>query len=103
MTLVKMNKQKVEKRLSQKKLRFEDYKSCLEATQLEEKNEINISSLERDFKEFIKDVKGIMFLLEKRMQSIDLTEIYEYGTSEDLVSKKEGIKCNNIIIQFQIH
>ena len=65
MTLVKMNKQKVEKRLSQKKLRFEDYKSCLEATQLEEKNEINISSLERDFKEFIKDVKGIMFLMKK--------------------------------------
>ena len=65
MTLVKMKKQKVEKRLSQKKLRFESYKNCLEATQFEEKNEINISSLERDFKEFIKNVEGIMLLLKK--------------------------------------
>ena len=30
------------------------------------------------------------------MQSIDSIEIYAYGTSKDLVSKKE-IKCNNII------
>ena len=65
MTLVKMKKQKVEKRLSQKKLRFEGYKNCLEATQFEEKNEINISSLEKDFIEFIKNVEGIMFLLKK--------------------------------------
>ena len=31
------------------------------------------------------------------MQSIDLIETYAYGTSKDLVSKKEEIKCNNII------
>ena len=31
------------------------------------------------------------------MQSIDSIEIYAYGTSECLVCKKEGIKCNNII------
>ena len=30
------------------------------------------------------------------MQSIDSTEICAYGTSKDLVSKKET-KCNNII------
>ena len=41
------------------------YKNCLEATQLEEKNELIVSSLERDFKEFIKNVKGIMFLMKK--------------------------------------
>ena len=28
------------------------------------------------------------------MQSIDSIEIYAYGTSKDLVSDKEGIKCN---------
>ena len=31
------------------------------------------------------------------MQSIDLTETYAYGMCKDLVSKKEVIKCNNII------
>ena len=30
------------------------------------------------------------------MQSIDLIETYAYGTSKDLVSEKEEIKCNNI-------
>ena len=33
----------------------------------------------------------------KRMQSIDLIETYAYGTSKDLISDKEEIKCNNII------
>ena len=33
------------------------------------------------------------------MQSIDLIEKYAYGTSKDLVSKKETIKCNNVIKQ----
>ena len=31
------------------------------------------------------------------MQSIDSIETYTYGTSKDLVSDKEEIKCNNII------
>ena len=31
------------------------------------------------------------------MQSFDLTETYSYGTSKDLVSDKEEIKCNNIV------
>ena len=31
------------------------------------------------------------------MQSIDSIETYAYGTSKDLVSDKEEIKCNNII------
>ena len=33
----------------------------------------------------------------KRMQSIKSTETSAYGTSKDLVSEKEEIKCNNII------
>ena len=32
------------------------------------------------------------------MQSIDSIETYAYGTSKDLVSEKEEIQCNNIII-----
>ena len=31
------------------------------------------------------------------MQIIHLIETYSYGTSKDLVSKKEEAKCNNII------
>ena len=34
-----------------------------------------------------------------RMQSINLME--RYGTSKDLVSEKEEIKCNNIIKRFK--
>ena len=36
---------------------------------------------------------------DKRIQSIDLIETYAYGTN--LVCKKEEIKCNNIIKQYQ--
>ena len=31
------------------------------------------------------------------MQSFDSIETYAYGTSKDLVSEKEEIKCNKII------
>ena len=34
---------------------------------------------------------------DKGIQSIDSIEIYAYGMSNDLVSEKEEIKCNNII------
>ena len=105
-----------------RKFKFENYKNCLETTQLEnkisylEKNKIHIDS----FKEFIKNDKPIskthqgikvkikVFAEEgnkialtsnddKKMQSIDLIETYVYGTSEDLVSDKKEIKCNNTI------
>ena len=38
---------------------------------------------------------------DKRMQSIDLIETYAYGTSKDLVSDKEEIKCKNIIKRYK--
>ena len=38
---------------------------------------------------------------DKRMQSIDSIETYGYGTSKDLVSKKEEIECNNLIKQYK--
>ena len=34
---------------------------------------------------------------DKRMQSIDSIETCAYGTSKDLVSEKEAIKCKNVI------
>ena len=38
---------------------------------------------------------------DKRMQSVDSIEIYAWGTSKDLVFKKEEIKFNNIIKQYK--
>ena len=35
------------------------------------------------------------------MQSTDLIKTYAYGTSKDLVSEKEEIKCNNIITRYK--
>ena len=35
------------------------------------------------------------------MQSIDSIERYAYGTTKDLKSEKEQIKCNNIIKQYK--
>ena len=37
----------------------------------------------------------------KRMQSIDSIETYAHGTSRDLVSEKEEIKCNNTIKRYK--
>ena len=38
---------------------------------------------------------------DKGIQSIDSIEIYAYGMSNDLVSEKEEIKCNNIIKRYK--
>ena len=37
---------------------------------------------------------------DERIQSIDSIEIYAQGASKDLVFKKEEIKCNNVIKQY---
>ena len=39
---------------------------------------------------------------DKIMQSIDSIEKYLYGTSKDLVSEKEKVKCNSIIKRYKI-
>ena len=48
---------------------------------------------------FTKEINKIALSLndDKRIQSIDLIETHGYGTSKDLVSEKEEIKCSNII------
>ena len=110
-----------------RKLKFENYKNCLEATQLEnkinyiEKNKIDIDSIKENYKEFIKNNKSILKTQQKfkserhnvfteeinkialtsnddkRMQSIDLIETYTYGISKILISDKEETKCSNTI------
>ena len=128
---------KIEKAIGTKKCvlkrkpKFENYKNCLEATQLVnkinylEKNEINIYSIKKEFKEFIKnnklilnaqqrfkndrhnvfteDVNEIALSLndDKIMRSVDSIETYTYGTNKDLVSEEEDIKSSNIIKQYK--
>ena len=53
MIVVKLKKQKAQKSVIQRKRKFENYKNCLEATQVHnkinylEKNEISIDSLKK--------------------------------------------------------
>ena len=113
-----------------RKVKFENYKSCLEATQLDnkinylEKSKTYIDSLKKDHKEFIKNNQLILktrkrfksekhnvFTVEinkialssksKTMQSIDSIESYSYETSKDLVSEKEEINSNNITKRYK--
>ena len=35
------------------------------------------------------------------MQSFDSIKTYAYGTSKDLVTEKEEVKCNNIIKRYK--
>ena len=51
---------------------------------------------------FVKKINKIAFISnnEKRMQSIAI-ETNAYGTSKDLVSEKEKIKCNSITKRYK--
>ena len=113
-----------------RKLKFQDYKNSLEASQLGkkrnhlQKNKTDVDSL-GDQKEFIKNDKLIIKTQQRfeserhnvfteeinkivlssnddeKVQSIDLVETYAYGMNKDLVCKKEEIKCKNIIKQYK--
>ena len=66
--VVKIKEQKVQKSISiKKKLKFEDYKNCLEVTRLEneinhleKKRKIDVDSLKEDHREFIKNNKLVL-------------------------------------------
>ena len=66
MTVVKINSKKHKKCVINRKIKFENCKNCLEATQLEnkinyqEKNEINVDIFKEDHKGFIKNNKLIL-------------------------------------------
>ena len=40
---------------------------------------------------------------DKRIQLIDLVETNEFGTNEGIIHRKEEIKCNNIIKEYDKH
>ena len=98
-----------------RKLKFENYKSCLEPAQLDDKikylenDKINIASFNKKFitnnisilktqqrfeserhNVFTEEINKIALSSndDKRMQSIDSIETYAYGTRKDLVSEK---------------
>ena len=111
--------------------KFENYKNCLGAIQLDnkinylEKNQIDIDSFKKDHKESVKNNKLILntqqtfknerhnvFTEEvnkialttnddRRMESFDSIETCAYEMSKDLVSEKEEIKCNNLIKKYK--
>ena len=126
-TVVKIKKQKAQKTVPQiENLSLKIKKNNLEATQFENKinhlgkNQIDIDSIKKNRKKFIKNNKLISQTQqrfksekhnvfteeinkvslssndEKRMQSIDFIETYAYGTRKDLVSEKVDIKCSSI-------
>ena len=88
-------------------------------------NQLAVDSLRENHEEFTKNNKSILKLQQrfrnkihdafseqvnkitlsanddKRIQLMDSIEPYTYGTSIDLVSKKEEIKCNNSIKQYK--
>ena len=90
-----------------------------------EKNKIDTDSIKENHKEFIKNNKLILKIQrrfkserhnifteeinkialslndDKRIQSIISIETYAYGTSKDLVSDKEEIKCSNLIERYK--
>ena len=113
-----------------RKLNLENYKNCLEATELENKKnylkKIKLTLIVlKNHKEFTKNNKSILKTLqrfkserhnvftqeidkialslndEKRMQSVDSIETYAFAMSTDLVSEKEEIKCNNTIKRYK--
>ena len=113
---------RTKKCIIKRKLKFENHKNSLEATQLEnkinykEKNKINIDTLkeirsnksvlqtQQRFKSerhnvFTEEINKIALSSndDKRMQSIDSIETYAYRTRKDLVSEKEEIKCSSIM------
>ena len=52
---------------------------------------------------FTKEIDKITLISndDKGIQSIDSIETYACGTSKDVVSQKEGIKCNNIMKRYK--
>ena len=103
-----------------KKLKFEYYKSCLKATHLKKKNDLEKNKVEfiRHTKLILKpqqilrsethnvfneDVNKITLSANdyKRIKSIDSIETCAYGRSEGLVCRKKEIKRNNVIKQWK--
>ena len=72
------------------------------------KNNKSILKIQQRFKSerhnvFIEEINKIALSSndDKRMQSIDSIETYAYGTSKDLASEREVIKCSRLIKRYK--
>ena len=102
-----------QKSVIKRKLKFQDYKNCLEAVQIENKinhldtlkkfiknNKLILKTPQRFESErhnvFIEEINKIALSSndDKRVQSINSIETYVCGMNKDLVCKKEEIECN---------
>ena len=65
----------------------------------EKKKKLILKALKRfkSYNVFTEEIKKIALI--SRMEPNDSIETYAYGTSKDLVSEKEEIKCNNRLRQ----
>ena len=122
---MKTKMQKTKKKcVIKRKLKFEDQKSCLEATKFEnkitqlEKNKLDKDSLRENYKEFIKNNRLILKSLQKfraekhnvfteevnkialtdnddkGMQSIYSIEIYTYEINEEKIHTKKKLRAS---------
>ena len=78
-----------------RKFQFEDYKKCLEPTQIKISYTILKKKNDIKNKQRFKREKNKVFTEEINNKSIIQT--YWDGTGKDLVSEKEEIECDNII------
>ena len=89
--------------VTKRKLKFQDYTSCLEAVQIENKishlgkNKLDVNSLQEDQKEFIKNNKLVDSLKEDQKEFIKNNKLID-SLKED---QKEFIKNNKLILKTQ--
>ena len=111
----------IKKCVMKRKLKFQDYKNCLEACQIEnkishlQKTIIDVDSLKEFIKkkstnikntarfkserhnDFTEEINKIALSSndDKKMQSVVLVETFAYAIKKDLVCNKPVIECNN--------
>ena len=84
-----------------RKLKFEKYKSSLEATQLEnkinylEKNKIDTESVKENHKEFIKNNKSIL-KIQKKFKS-ERHNVFTEEINKIALSSNDNKECNQLI------
>ena len=95
---VKYKSKRHKKVCHKKKLKFENYKNCIETTHLEneinylEKNKIDIDSIKENHKEFVKSNKSI-FKIQQRFKSerhnvfVEEIKIIKITKFDDVVKK----------------
>ena len=101
---IKKKKKDTKQCVVKRKLKFPDFKNCLEVAEIErkinslEKNKFDVDSLKEDQKESVKN--KLILKTQQRFKS-DSIETYAYRTSKDLICNNEKIKRNNIIKQIK--